>query len=713
MLDDINEYETSSAKHAELLSNFNITSDDENLLNDSDYTPKTEEIRQLVIYIRNYDKEGNFIENPAYAYKTCIDTFEKTIEKLSYYTKEKETSKDGTIHYYKKYNEFYKETSNTAVFADEEILKVKPNIIDSTKFFKAHIKNYFDQFKVIKTNYDRTLYIEFHNTENYKHYDLDTNDLNYFISKGYNNIGFNMDNHAFSILDNKLVELDVFSLENVKLKIDNEFGWSLSLNSFYLDSVEIDSNYTKMLPVLGITANEVVSLRYISFSNEICEFNFLSSQTKDAVKWRRTSIDIYGFEFLNHNKSYNFKLENILSFDTFYNVNLSSLNFNFDLLEISILKIKNCYNANLGSININATSINKTPISVTYTTDLTICSCFVTQKSSGKKVYLLHTDNGAVFGEYKLSSVIAKKIGFMESINDSISRLSYSNCKCIGNSKPLRWIGANISKMILNSCNFERLDELNIDINSLSVFGCNFETIKEVTIKVFDKLFISDSTFTGDKLDIVLSNSDTNALVSDSILNFNDSITIEGIDGVGVFKDTKTRVTTNDFKVLSLNRISTKDSKYKMKTVTLKTMGTNNFDPYFIDNRLKEVNITGKINKSLFFINNTSPVRIKYNVDYVQGNFAVFYYNKIADMEVNIDTSIVNMKIDTMDIEECKMSLKCLNDCNGSVITSNKKTIKIAPIAEGSFENLAEYTEKDNLNTSTWKNKIAYASFEK
>ena len=115
------EYEYSAEKEAELYSEMNITDlvSYEEVQRNVD--PKEEEIKQLCIYIRNYDGEGNLIDSPVKAIKTCIDTFERKLLKTTWFEFENVKLSDGSTKYKKILRQTIEEISNSSNYADEEI----------------------------------------------------------------------------------------------------------------------------------------------------------------------------------------------------------------------------------------------------------------------------------------------------------------------------------------------------------------------------------------------------------------------------------------------------------------------------------------------------------------------------------------------------------------------------------------------------------------
>ena len=99
---DPREYEHSEKKRTELLANAGVLNEVlemEKVLENSDGSPfeiKEDEAKKLCVYIRNYDSNGNLVNSPSDAIKTCIDTFEKTILKVEWEEQEPYTREDGT-----------------------------------------------------------------------------------------------------------------------------------------------------------------------------------------------------------------------------------------------------------------------------------------------------------------------------------------------------------------------------------------------------------------------------------------------------------------------------------------------------------------------------------------------------------------------------------------------------------------------------------------
>ena len=142
------EYEYSAEKEAELYSEMNIIDlvSYEEVQRNVD--PKEEEIKQLCIYIRNYDGEGNLIDSPVKAIKTCIDTFERKLLKTTWFEFESVKLPNGSTKYKKILRQTTEEISNGSDYADEEILKVKPHIIEHRMFVNTFLRQYLENFKI-------------------------------------------------------------------------------------------------------------------------------------------------------------------------------------------------------------------------------------------------------------------------------------------------------------------------------------------------------------------------------------------------------------------------------------------------------------------------------------------------------------------------------------------------------------------------------------
>ena len=101
------EYEYSPEKEAELYASMNITDLEAFEEVQRNNEPTEEEIKQLCIYIRNYDSEGNLIDSPVSAIKTCIDTFERTLLKTTWFEFESVKLPNGSTKYKKLLKKFF------------------------------------------------------------------------------------------------------------------------------------------------------------------------------------------------------------------------------------------------------------------------------------------------------------------------------------------------------------------------------------------------------------------------------------------------------------------------------------------------------------------------------------------------------------------------------------------------------------------------------
>lgn len=713
---DEKEYEYSEEKRAELLGRAGILNEvnsiEQILDNEDPFTLEESEIKKLCIYIRNYDSEGNLVVSPSDAVKTCIDTFEKSILKVTWKDQEKYTRDDGTTGYRLKTRVEYKEGVDSSIFADPEILKVKPFIIESTTFVGNYIRQYFDNYNINKNKGGKTLFIEYHMTTNgVKFYDLSDADIDYFYRKNYDLIGLKLDNKEIEFkTSNLLLECTSLSFENCTFKISSETGISFKVDNLYLNNIAIDSKFTKTLSSISCTANSEVDIKYISFTNEICKFNFLNSDMKDVQKWMQSSVKIYGIDFLNGDKTYEFTRESLFAFKGFYKIDFSGLNLLFDTIDMHIIKFENVSELNIGSHNIQANYFKKHLIVLRSVTDLIACSLYATQKLSERSaVYLFHSSGGGLLGEHKYTALITTNIGIINSTDDNNESVSFNNIKCNNFSKPIKWIGGGVTKLILSSCTFNSLTDLSFSFPKISIFDSNFSKISKLNFVTTNKIYISNSSFNGDEL--LLQTLDDSSILSDFCkFNFK-NINIEGETGKGNVKFVKCDIKSNTMNYTSMNKITSEDTSYKVREMSVVGKNITNFSPVFEEGFIKNVTVKGNIRNSLFTINNENPSTININTDSCKGNFNIISTNKTADLNLSMNISQVEIQFDSFEENlDNKINLTCKEKCLGSILTSLKENYKFVPKAEGDFVSLKQFKYTDNLNLKTkeWKEKIAY-----
>ena len=509
---------------------------------------------------------------------------------------------------------------------------------------------------------------------------------------------------------NLLLECTSLSFEDCAFKISSDTGISFKVDNLYLNNISIDSNYTKTLSSISCTVNKEVDIKYISFKNEMCKFNFLNSDMKDMQKWMQSSVKIYGIEFLNSEKSYEFTRESLFTFKGFYKVDFSGLNLSFDTIDMHIIKFENVSELNLGSHNIQANYFKKHLIVLRSITDLIACSIYATQKLSERSaVYLFHSNGGRLMGEHKYAALVTTNIGVISSTDDNNESVSFNNIRCNSFSKPIKWIGGGVTKLILSSCKFDSLSDLSFSFPKISIFDSNFTKINKMNFVTSNKIYISNSSFNGDEL--ILQTLNGSSILSDFCkFNFK-NINIEGETGNGNVKFVKCDIKSNTMNYTSMNKITSEDTSYKVREMSIVGNNVTNFSPVFEDGFIKTVTVKGNIRNSLFTINNENSSTVNINTDSCKGNFNIISTNKTADLNLSMNISQVEIQIDSLEENvDNKINLTCKENCLGSILTSLKENYKFVPKAEGDFVSLKQFKYTDNLNLKTkeWKEKIAY-----
>lgn len=713
---DEKEYSYSEEKRIELLSKAGASDDiiaesNPNSSSNFDFSTKETERKQLCIYIRNYDSEGNLLDSPVNAIKTCIDTFEKSIIDVEWDEKEAITLEDGTTSYKKVHRKESKEGVDGSIFADPEILKVNPITIDYRTFFNLFICNYFSNYEINKNKGGKTLYIEFHNTsDEYTNYYLSDEDLEFFINKNFDIIGLNLDNRTFEIKTTNLISLTTLSIENTKIVMSNETGFSLKSNYLYLENINIISEYYKVLPVFSCTV-ENVEIKYLSFEKEICKFDFLNPVSNDMQKWMQTSLKIYGLEFLNKDTSYNFPLERLFNFKSYYSVTISSVNLTLDEIELNIFKFANIYNLNLNSFNFNINKIKKNCILMEKITNLIACSIYCTQiNSASGDLYLFFSSGSLLLGEQKYTGIITTNIGLIKSSDDNCEQMSFNNVRVNKFNKPINRKTGSTNKIIFSSCNFENISELELSIPKLSIFNSRFANVEYMNLVIEEKLYMTNTSFTGNKCQINLNTKSSSLLFEDSNISFKELI-IGGTSGNGNINISKCSVNSNDIKFISLNKLSSKNSLFETKAIELSGANINSFCPSFENGSLRDITLSGVVKNSLLNINNPNEATINFNIEACKGNVYLNYSIKPSNTNMIVKDSMIEVVYDSIDTEtEKNITLLCKSGCEGSIFTTKNEKLKFVPKAEGEFTKFKQYKENDirDLKKNIWKEKIAY-----
>jgi hypothetical protein len=706
------EYEYSPEKKAELYSKLNITEEIAQIEENIDSEIKEEEIKQLCIFIRNYDSDGNLVESPGNAIKTCVDTYERSMMKTTWYELEEYKNDLGIIKYRKVLKQDIREALNASTFADEEVLKVKPHIIEHRTFVSTFLREYFENFKINKVKNGKTLYIEFHNTTpEYDFYPITVDDISYFNNKNYDIIGLNLDGHAITVSENKILEMKTLSIENSIIDIQYDTGFTFSVDNLFMNEVKIKSLYReKFLATISATVKELIKLSYISFTDEICKFDFLNTSTDDMQKWMQSSVDIYGIEFVNIEKSYNHNLESLINFKGFYEVKISSINYAFDSLNMNVLKASNISNLNLTSININGNEFEKNLIILDKVTNLVSCGIYITQNNQqGRDVYAFHSSNGGIYGEHKYTAIITNKVGVLNSSGDNYETASFSNVRVNEFEKPIKWNGGSVSKMIFSNCYFDKISNLDITIPKLSIYDSNFTNIENLELTIKEKLFSSNNSLNGTNMNLIMID-DARSLISENKIRFN-SFNIKGNAGSGNVNFEKSVIIGNELLAEGMNKISSSDTNFDFKDVSLTGNNISSFKPNFDNSKLKNLTLKGNIKNTTFFINNESEATIDCSLESLKGNMSLFYTSKVSNLNLNLKNCMVEFNLDAVADNENidnKIHLKCEEGCLGSILTSYKSNFKFSPKAEGSFKDLKQITFDDTFRKNDYKDKIIY-----
>ncbi|MGL4950070.1 MAG: hypothetical protein ACRC5M_06780 [Anaeroplasmataceae bacterium] len=702
-------YEHSPQKRAEMLKDCHITPEDVEAFESEEYDIHSESVERLLVYIRNYDENGNLIDSPNNAVKTCIDTFESTLLKETWYSRELFINEDGSSYYDKQFNEEISEASNAALLADPEILKVEPLIVKPTLFLNQFIRSYFDNYKINKRDGGKTLYIEIHEaTDSFLHYDFNDTDIAYYKRKNFDIIGLNLSGKTFSIDNNSLIELNTFSLENATLKLNSETGLAAKCDSFYMSSVKIDSKFKKVIATISLTVKETVKISYITFENDICKFDILSSVSQDMQKWISTNVDIYGVDF-NAPNEYSDKLDSLFRFDGVHEVKITSLNITLAKFSMPLCRFRSIANVILNSINLICDEITNNVLSFTGVTNITACSIQGVQSKEGSgKVYLISTNNGMLLGEYKFISAVSKHIGLYKSSSDNSDIVNFHNCKSEAFGKPIGYMSSSINKMVFTKCYFDKLADFSLNMPKISMFGCKFTHIENVNLTISKKMYFSDSSISGNTCSI--QSLQEGEILLDTMKIVFDSFTIQGDSGTGSYKQKNVTIKADEVKFDSLSKLGSEESYFETKELYLSGKKISSFNPNFDNTVLDKVTVKGNIINSLFLFKNKSKKAVEFNVTNCMGNINIHYFEEVGNIDLNVESSRVKFDVYTSktDDVDALINLICKEDCTGSVLTSHNENMKFVPVSEGSFKDLKRYKDGDILTNKEWTNQIAY-----
>lgn len=712
---DPSEYTYSKDKYEEMLNDLNITqavAETDEMESDS-FVEETE-INQICIYIRNYDSDGKLLDSPSSAVKTCIDTFERTLVKVNWTEREAITNEDGTITYKKLPKEEIRETMNAATaFADKEILKVSPHIIDSSHFVSKFLKDYFNNFNIYPNDGGKTLFIEYHDIskENKSYYELKSSDLFFFKNKNYDMIGLNLNNETFIIDKDGVLELTNLSIENAKINVETETGFTLKSDYFYLENCTIKSHFDDHLSTFSLTISTYVKLSYIDFSEDLCKFDFLNSSTDKMNKWMNSKIEIYGISYSNSSKDINYKLENIFNFSSFYTINISSITLVLNSINMTFMKFSNIMSATISSINVTANKIDKNLISLTKVSNFVACGVYGTQNNKqSSTAYLFYTNQGNVMGEYKFTSIISTNIGLINSNNESVSQISFNSVRCNEFNVPFKSAASSVYKYIFSKTYFDRFNEMKIVAPKVSIFDSNITNIGSLIMEISEKLYINNSSLTGDSVQVELSN-DSAILTDSSKINFKEII-VNGENTTGSYKDIKSEIFGNDLKFSSMGKIASDNSNYKIENVELVSNNISSFKPTFIDGKVKVITVKGTVANSLLFINFNKSSKIKYNLNACKGDIAIYYNDYVSDLDINLENADIDVTIDATkenDDISSNINITCGENATGSSIKCYKRNMRYVPKSEGKFTDLEYFDDpNENLDSKKWKYKVAY-----
>ena len=272
----------------------------------------------------------------------------------------------------------------------------------------------------------------------------------------------------------------------------------------------------------------------------------------------------------------------------------------------------------------------------------------------------------------------------------------------------MKWNSRAIQKVIFSNCYFDKIDSFEIGVSKVSVFNSKFTRIENMKLNISKKLFTTNSSYSGTTCEIQLMD-DASSLITFDKYNFKD-FSVYGSEGEGDLSCKDTIFTGENVSFQGLNKISSDNSNYNIRTLNLVGDNINSFNPLFNEGLIKNVNISGGIKNSVIMIDNSNKNTINYNLESLKGNLNIFYVSETSPINLNIDTSLIELVVDASKEDDeisDKINLVCKNSCVGSVLTSYKKNYKFVPKAEGSFKDYKQF-EYSTFKKNDYKNYIAY-----
>ena len=709
-------YQFSEEKRDNLLATFNIK--EENIVKEDTENSSvvSEEILQLCIYIRNYDSDGNLLTTPNGAVKTCIDTFERTVNKFSWTEKtliESENSEEIKFEETKK--EEYKVVDDHTFYIPEELEPIKDNyfVINQYYIFEEFIKTYFENSQKDLFIKNKELFLTFNMPSKYNFYYINDTFIEFLMSYGYKSIGLDLSEKKFIINNTKSYELNQLLINNATIELHDDL--EINCNSFYMDSVNINNLSESKKTAFGIAFNSICELKYIVIENKMVSF-FIKSEETDISKWVVSSFSLYNYTYKNENDLLKtdvvdtcFKISNVS------NVEISSINIKTKEVNMPICNFYNINSLSLNSFNITAIDkVNKNLVVINDCKVCTLSSFYINQgiDEKIKNIFAIAISNGGPQTKYSFSNIFCNVVGILSVKSDYSDKLSLFNSKCTNNSSPFNFVGSNINKITFMKLSFSDLDSFNAEGGNICIFDSFLKNITEIHLKSHSKINMNNTTIRCKTLTFDLL--DGSVVLMDNVndiksTNFN----INGDEGSGKVNIKKSNIKSDYITYQGLDKITTNSCNYDVKEIILKSNSIFTFNANFINNRLKKVTILGKISNSLFIINNSNSVSREFDLSSSYGDMDIMYLDAISNDSIILNNSSTKVSIDsklTESQDEYKISITDKENSIGSKILSNKEFIVPVIVAEGAFEEFKKIYSKEESESSENDSYVIYGN---
>lgn len=678
---------------------------------------KIEEQKQLLIFIRNFDQDGNLIESPANCVETKIDIYERKIEK--YYWYEAKTNENGSINIEE--TEFKEKTiikEDPTPFIEEDISGVNAHIISETTFLSAFFRDYYGNYKELSGINNKKFSLVIHNsTDEYKYYDstFNTELMSILISHNYYSLEFDLDKHSFHIDENKIYDFEKFSLSNAKLVLSSTPGFTIKADNFVFDSVEIDVK-TTATPYISVTYKNNVKFSYITFTNGICYFS-IAGKEEDPVKWLNQSVDVYGLTVETPKINYDDVLEYILRIKNTNAVTITGFTLKVANFNMGAIRVENGLSLKMNTCNFGSTKrFEKSLVSIESVSDISVCGCYAGQDVVQKdRSYIFAITKNDTLSSQSYVSVSSTNFGLFSFVEDYSGKVSFYSCKSDGSIHPINYQKSSIAKISVTKCQFTNIEELEIQPNAISIFD-SYLKCNKISISALEKIFISNSTVDGKESNLISQDS-TNVYIEGSTI-LGTKFIVNGNGGSAIFKMKGTKFIAETCDIISLNKGSVENVSFECEEFSLSGASISSFNPIFENNKLKKISLSGKISNSIFLLGDSNPRKLVIEESNMKGVVGFVFTSKVGDISLSVDNAIVTTAFDYMNgvSGSSDISLSCNNECRGSVIYSLKDNLKISPKAEGSFNDLKLINSNMSLNeikrSSEYKNKIAYGKID-